>query len=57
MVKSNKDWKMKYFGAHLPPFYIYALKRLVEDKRYPSIAEAIRCAIRLLLKYEGFEEE
>ena len=57
MVRSNKDWKMKYFGAHLPPAYIAALKQLVEEKKYPSIAEAIRSAIRLLLKYEEFEEE
>ena len=56
MVKSNKDWKMKYFGAHLPPAYIAALRQLVEEKKYPSIAEAIRSAIRLLLKYEEEEE-
>ena len=44
---------MKLITVHLPEPYITALAELVQSGVYPSRAEAIRSAIRELLKTES----
>ena len=43
---------MKLITLYLPEPYIEALDKLVEEKRYPHRAEAMRTAIRDLIKEE-----
>ena len=43
---------MKHVTFHLPDSYVSGLKELVESKLYPNKSEAIRTAIRDLLKKE-----
>ena len=43
---------MKHVTLHLPDSYIAGLKELVDSKLYPNKSEAIRTAIRDLLKKE-----
>ena len=45
---------MKLITLHLPIHYIKALDGLVKDGYYPNRAEAIRTAVRDLLKYEAW---
>ena len=47
---------MKLITIHLPILYIEALDSLVAQKMYPNRAEAIRMAIRDLLKSEVWEK-
>ena len=46
---------MKLITLYLPEPYIRALDQLVSEKFYPNRAEAIRVAIRDLLKVEAWE--
>lgn len=46
---------MKLITLHLPEPYIRALDRLVREKKYPNRAEAIRHAVRDLLKTEAWK--
>ena len=48
---------MKCITLRLPEPYIRALDSLVDEKMYPNRAEAIRMAIRDLLKAEVWEEK
>ncbi|MCD6529169.1 ribbon-helix-helix protein, CopG family [Candidatus Bathyarchaeota archaeon] len=43
---------MKMITLYLPDLYIKALDRLVDEKFYPNRAEAIRVAVRDLIKGE-----
>ena len=45
---------MRLITLHLPEPYILALDRLVEEKMYPNRSEAIRVAVRDLLKVEAW---
>ena len=45
-------WKMKLVTLHVPETYISGLEKLVENNLYPNRSEAIRIAIRDLLKRE-----
>ena len=47
---------MKMTTLNLPIPYIKALDQLVEEKMYPNRSEAIRMAIRDLLKCEVWEK-
>jgi len=44
--------KMKLITLHLPESYIRNLDQFVEERFYPNRAEAIRTAIRDLIKSE-----
>ena len=44
--------KMKLITLHVPEQYIEGLEKLVDSKLYPNRSEAIRIAIRDLLKRE-----
>jgi metal-responsive CopG/Arc/MetJ family transcriptional regulator len=44
--------KMKLVTLHVPETYIDGLEKLVESNLYPNRSEAIRIAIRDLLKRE-----
>ena len=44
---------LKQICVLMPPRYIRDLKRLVKMGLYPSMAEAIRIAVRDLLTYHG----
>lgn len=48
---------MKLITVYLPEPYLRALDRLVTEKFYPNRAEAIRFAVRDLLKSEVWERE
>lgn len=48
---------MKLVTVHLPPKFIRQLDGLVRNGRYPSRSEAIRVAIRDLLKEEVWTEK
>jgi len=48
---------MKLITVHMPEPYLLALKRLVAEKKYPNVAEAIRVAVRDLLKDEAWSRE
>lgn len=43
---------MKLVTLHIPEQYVEGLERLVENNLYPNRSEAIRIAIRDLLKRE-----
>lgn len=43
---------MKLVTVHLPDVYLRGLEKLVEVEAYPNRSEAIRVAIRDLLKQE-----
>ncbi|NVM01409.1 MAG: type II toxin-antitoxin system ParD family antitoxin [Candidatus Helarchaeota archaeon] len=45
---------MKLVTLHLPDLYIQDLEKLVQQKRYPNRSEAIRVAVRDLLKSEAW---
>ena len=45
---------MKLVTLHLPDTYIQDLEKLVQQKRYPNRSEAIRVAVRDLLKSEAW---
>ncbi|MHA1938475.1 MAG: ribbon-helix-helix domain-containing protein [Candidatus Thorarchaeota archaeon] len=44
--------QMKLITLHVPEQYIEGLEKLVDSKLYPNRSEAIRIAIRDLLKRE-----
>jgi len=44
--------KMKLVSVHMPESYVEGLKKLIEQGRYPTISEAVRTAVRCLLKRE-----
>ena len=48
---------MKLITVYLPESYLKALDELVEERYYPSRAEAIRVAIRDLLNREFWGKE
>ncbi len=48
---------MKLVTVHLPEAYVNGLEKLVEMKHYPNKSEAIRVAIRDLLKRELWEKQ
>lgn len=48
---------MKTITLHLPPLFVKQLDRLVRDGVYPNRSEAIRVAIRDLLKEEVWTKE
>ena len=48
---------MRLITLNLPEPYIKALDKLVEEKKFPNRAEAIRMAIRDFLKAEVWEKE
>ena len=48
---------MKLITVYLPESYLRALDELVEERYYPSRAEAIRVAIRDLLNKEFWRRE
>lgn len=43
---------MRLITVHLPPEFLHDLDELVRQQRYPNRSEAIRFAIRDLLKSE-----
>ncbi|NIQ07911.1 MAG: type II toxin-antitoxin system ParD family antitoxin [Candidatus Korarchaeota archaeon] len=43
---------MKLITLHLPPRFVRELDKLVRDGRYPNRSEAIRVAVRDLLREE-----
>lgn len=43
---------MKLITLHLPQAYLHGIERLVEQEVYPNRSEAIRMAVRDLLKSE-----
>jgi antitoxin ParD1/3/4 len=45
---------MKVVTVHLPEAYVDAIDELVRRKLYPNRAEAIRMAVRDLIRREGF---
>ncbi len=49
------DKRMKLVTLHVPETYIDGLEKLVESNLYPNRSEAIRNAIRDLLKRELWE--
>ena len=53
----NGDFKMKKITLHLPITYIQALDKLVKENMYPNRSEAIRMAVRDLLKCEVWEKK
>ncbi|MBS7287675.1 MAG: type II toxin-antitoxin system ParD family antitoxin [Candidatus Freyarchaeota archaeon] len=48
---------MKLVTVHLPEAYVNGLEKLVEMRQYPNKSEAIRVAIRDLLKRELWERQ
>jgi len=44
--------KLKLITVNLPEAYVSGLERLIMEKLYPSRSEAIRIAVRDLLKRE-----
>jgi len=44
--------RMKLVTVHMPESYIEGLKKLIEQGKYPTISEAVRTAVRRLLKRE-----
>jgi len=48
---------MRLITLYLPELYIKALDRLVNEKKYPNRAEAIRVAVRDLLNVEAWGVE
>ncbi len=48
---------MRLVTIHLPEAYLEGLERLVEKRLYPNRSEAIRVAIRDLLKRELWGRE
>ncbi|RLI86575.1 MAG: CopG family transcriptional regulator [Archaeoglobales archaeon] len=48
---------MKLVTVHLPPAYIEGLRELVKRGRYPNQSEAIRAAVRDLLREELWRRE
>ncbi|NHI92393.1 MAG: ribbon-helix-helix protein, CopG family [Candidatus Lokiarchaeota archaeon] len=45
---------MRLVTLHLPDIYIEDIEKLVSMKRYPNRSEAIRVAVRDLLKAEAW---
>jgi len=45
---------MKIISVHLPEAYIEAIDELVRRKVYPNRAEAIRMAVRDLIRREAY---
>ncbi len=45
---------MKLITVNLPELYIASLDQLVGEKVYPSRSEAIRCAVRDLIRDDEF---
>ncbi len=54
-VSSQGDTKMKLVTLHVPSTYLLGLEKLVDSNLYPNRSEAIRIAIRDLLKKELWE--
>ncbi|MGY5854278.1 MAG: type II toxin-antitoxin system ParD family antitoxin, partial [Candidatus Thorarchaeota archaeon] len=54
-VLSQGDTKMKLVTLHVPSTYLLGLEKLVDSNLYPNRSEAIRIAIRDLLKKELWE--
>ncbi|MGY5876949.1 MAG: type II toxin-antitoxin system ParD family antitoxin [Candidatus Thorarchaeota archaeon] len=54
-VLSQGDTKMKLVTLHVPSTYLHGLEKLVDSNLYPNRSEAIRIAIRDLLKKELWE--
>ncbi len=48
---------MKLVTVHVPASFLQDLDELVRQKRYPNRSEAIRVAIRDLLKDEAWERK
>ncbi|MHA1608005.1 MAG: ribbon-helix-helix domain-containing protein [Candidatus Freyarchaeota archaeon] len=48
---------MKLVTVHLPEAYVTGLEKLVERRFYPNKSEAIRVAVRDLLKRELWGRE
>ena len=44
--------RMRLVTFHVPESYYEALKQLVREGRYPNVSEAIRAAVRDLLRKE-----
>jgi Arc/MetJ-type ribon-helix-helix transcriptional regulator len=45
---------MKVVTVHLPEAYVEAIDELVKRRLYPNRAEAIRMAVRDLIRREGY---
>ena len=45
---------MKMITLHLPLYYIRMLDKLIDEKKYPNRAEAIRMAVRDLVLDEAW---
>ncbi|MHA1607612.1 MAG: ribbon-helix-helix domain-containing protein [Candidatus Freyarchaeota archaeon] len=55
---TRRGWfEVQLVTVHLPEAYINGLNKLVEMKHYPNKSEAIRVAIRDLLKRELWERQ
>ena len=52
MFSSYSGDNMKLITCHVPDVYIDGLKELVNKNWYPNVSEAVRAAIRELLKKE-----
>ncbi len=48
----KKGTRMRLVTVHMPESYIEGLKELIEQKKYPTISEAVRAAVRYFLKRE-----
>ena len=55
-LKLNGRFSMKLITVHLPEAYLKGLDKLVKRRMYPNRSEAIRIAVRDLLKRELWEQ-
>jgi len=56
MRTQSRGWeRMHAITVQIPPLYFQLLRQLVDKQKYPSVSEAIRYAIRLLVN-EEFKE-
>ena len=53
----GKKVVLKLVSVHLPEKYVELLEKLVENGLYPSRSEAIRVAVRDLIRKELWREE
>jgi len=52
IINKNKGARIKLITCHIPEQYVKGIEELVDANYYPNRSEAIRVAIRDLLKTE-----
>ncbi len=55
-MRGNDKSNMRLITVHLPESYIAGLNELIKQRMYPSRSEAIRAAVRDLLRKELWRE-